>query len=109
MYVVCKESLYFPVSSQEMGCDMKSDVRSMTYGMAVLSSALLKIVPLESDLGDVPVIDHKPSKLPLFKKQYENKVFIGKSFQSRNVNYILTFHLTLHLLSAERVFIFIFL
>ncbi|XP_049650320.1 39S ribosomal protein S30, mitochondrial [Accipiter gentilis] len=38
---------------------------------------LPEIVPLESDLGDVPVIDHKPSKLPLFKKQYENKVFIG--------------------------------
>ncbi|NXQ86737.1 RT30 protein, partial [Nyctibius grandis] len=35
------------------------------------------VVPLDSDLGDVPVIDHKPSKLPLFKKQYENKVFIG--------------------------------
>ncbi|XP_052634450.1 39S ribosomal protein S30, mitochondrial [Harpia harpyja] len=38
---------------------------------------LPEIVLLESDLGDVPVIDHKPSKLPLFKKQYENKVFIG--------------------------------
>ncbi|NXX17423.1 RT30 protein, partial [Podargus strigoides] len=38
---------------------------------------LPEIVPLEADLGDVPVIDHKPSKLPLFKKQYENKVFIG--------------------------------
>ncbi|KAM9213262.1 large ribosomal subunit protein mL65 [Leptosomus discolor] len=38
---------------------------------------LPEIVPLESDLGDVPVVDHKPSKLPLFKKQYENKVFIG--------------------------------
>ncbi|NXL67212.1 RT30 protein, partial [Chordeiles acutipennis] len=38
---------------------------------------LPEIVPLDSDLGDVPVIDHKPSKLPLFKKQYENKVFIG--------------------------------
>ncbi|NXN76475.1 RT30 protein, partial [Himantopus himantopus] len=38
---------------------------------------LPEFVPLESDLGDVPVIDHKPSKLPLFKKQYENKVFIG--------------------------------
>ncbi|KAF1432432.1 28S ribosomal protein S30, mitochondrial, partial [Spheniscus mendiculus] len=38
---------------------------------------LPEIVPLESDLGDVPVIDHKPSKLPLFKKQYENKVYIG--------------------------------
>ncbi|XP_005443985.2 39S ribosomal protein S30, mitochondrial [Falco cherrug] len=38
---------------------------------------LPEIVPLESDLGDVPVIDHKPSKLPLFKRQYENKVFIG--------------------------------
>ncbi|XP_025918769.1 39S ribosomal protein S30, mitochondrial [Apteryx rowi] len=38
---------------------------------------LPEVVPLESDLGDVPVIDHKPSKLPLFKKQYENKVFIG--------------------------------
>lgn len=107
MYVVCKESLYFLVSSQEMGYDTKSHVRSMTYGIAVLSSAFFKIVPLESDLGEVPVIDHKPSKLPLFKKQYENKVFIGKSFQSRNVNYILTFHLTFHLLLAERVFIFL--
>ncbi|NXT73780.1 RT30 protein, partial [Zapornia atra] len=38
---------------------------------------LPEIVPLESDLGEVPVIDHKPSKLPLFKRQYENKVFIG--------------------------------
>ncbi|NXN96503.1 RT30 protein, partial [Rhinopomastus cyanomelas] len=38
---------------------------------------LPQVVPLESDLGDVPVIDHKPSKLPLFKKQYENKIFIG--------------------------------
>ncbi|NXG50381.1 RT30 protein, partial [Psilopogon haemacephalus] len=38
---------------------------------------LPEIVQLESDLGDVPVIDHKPSKLPLFKRQYENKVFIG--------------------------------
>ncbi|XP_071437441.1 large ribosomal subunit protein mL65 [Pithys albifrons albifrons] len=38
---------------------------------------LPEVVPLEADLGDVPVIDHKPSKLPLFKKQYENKVFIG--------------------------------
>ncbi|XP_068781667.1 large ribosomal subunit protein mL65-like [Struthio camelus] len=38
---------------------------------------LPEVVPLESDLGDVPVVDHKPSKLPLFKKQYENKVFIG--------------------------------
>ncbi|NWI09574.1 RT30 protein, partial [Crypturellus soui] len=38
---------------------------------------LPEIVPLEADLGNVPVIDHKLSKLPLFKKQYENKVFIG--------------------------------
>ncbi|NXX41497.1 RT30 protein, partial [Tricholaema leucomelas] len=38
---------------------------------------LPEIVQLESDLGDVPVIEHKPSKLPLFKRQYENKVFIG--------------------------------
>ncbi|OXB76761.1 UNVERIFIED_CONTAM: hypothetical protein H355_007036 [Colinus virginianus] len=38
---------------------------------------LPEFVPLDSDLGDVPVVDHKPSKLPLFKKQYENKVFIG--------------------------------
>ncbi|XP_065595974.1 large ribosomal subunit protein mL65 [Cyrtonyx montezumae] len=38
---------------------------------------LPEFVPLDSDLGDVPVVDHKPSKLPLFKQQYENKVFIG--------------------------------
>ncbi|NXG23034.1 RT30 protein, partial [Grallaria varia] len=42
---------------------------------------LPEVVPLESDLGDVPVINHKPSKLPLFKKQYENKFFfiLGKT------------------------------
>lgn len=47
--------------------------------MVFLSSISYKVVPLEANLGDVPVIDHKPSKLPLFKRQYENKVFIGKS------------------------------
>lgn len=56
------------------------DVRNVSYIMSYLSFVVFKVVPLESDLGDVPVIDHKPSKLPLFKKQYENKVFIGKSF-----------------------------
>lgn len=105
--ILCKKSLDYLVSSLVLRYNVKPDVRIMTYGMAVLSSAFFKIVPLESDLGEVPVIDHKPSKLPLFKKQYENKVFIGKSFQSRNVNYILTFHLTFHLLLAERVFIFL--
>lgn len=58
---------------------VRLDVRNMTY-VNGFSSTFFKIVPLESDLGDVPVIDHKPSKLPLFKKQYENKVFIGKTF-----------------------------
>lgn len=72
--------MHFLLSDQEVVYYSGPDVRNVSYIMAVLSSAVFKVVPLESDLGDVPVIDHKPSKLPLFKKQYENKVFIGKSF-----------------------------
>ncbi|KAM4878361.1 large ribosomal subunit protein mL65 isoform 1-T1 [Sylvia borin] len=61
-----------------------------------------KVVPLESDLGDVPVIDHKPSKLPLFKKQYENKVFIGSKVADPCCYGHTQFHLLPDKLKRER-------
>ncbi|NWS60700.1 RT30 protein, partial [Chunga burmeisteri] len=63
---------------------------------------LPEIVPLESDLGDVPVIDHKPSKLPLFKKQYENKVFIGSKVADPCCYGHTQFHLIPDKLNRER-------
>ncbi|NXK00207.1 RT30 protein, partial [Corythaixoides concolor] len=63
---------------------------------------LPEIVPLESDLGDVPVIDHKPSKLPLFKKQYENKVFIGSKVADPCCYGHTQFHLIPDKLKRER-------
>ncbi|KFP23884.1 hypothetical protein N325_07190, partial [Colius striatus] len=63
---------------------------------------LPEIVPLESDLGDVPVIDHKPSKLPLFKKQYENKVFIGSKVADPCCYGHTQFHLLPDKLKRER-------
>ncbi|XP_032062417.1 39S ribosomal protein S30, mitochondrial [Aythya fuligula] len=63
---------------------------------------LPEIVPLESDLGDVPVIDHKPSKLPLFKKQYENKVFIGSKVSDPCCYGHTQFHLIPDKLKRER-------
>ncbi|NWI45908.1 RT30 protein, partial [Picathartes gymnocephalus] len=63
---------------------------------------LSEVVPLESDLGDVPVIDHKPSKLPLFKKQYENKVFIGSKVADPCCYGHTQFHLLPHKLKRER-------
>ncbi|KAM6109062.1 large ribosomal subunit protein mL65 [Phoenicopterus ruber ruber] len=63
---------------------------------------LPQIVPLESDLGDVPVIDHKPSKLPLFKKQYENKVFIGSKVADPCCYGHTQFHLIPDKLKRER-------
>ncbi|KAM9167705.1 large ribosomal subunit protein mL65-like [Mergus octosetaceus] len=66
---------------------------------------LPEIVPLESDLGDVPVIDHKPSKLPLFKKQYENKVFIGSKVSDPCCYGHTQFHLIPDKLKRERFII----
>ncbi|NXU50808.1 RT30 protein, partial [Turnix velox] len=64
---------------------------------------LPEFVPLESDLGDVPVIDHKPSKLPLFKKQYENKVFIGSKVADPCCYGHTQFHLIPDKLKRERL------
>ncbi|XP_010135862.1 PREDICTED: 28S ribosomal protein S30, mitochondrial, partial [Buceros rhinoceros silvestris] len=63
---------------------------------------LPEIVPLESDLGDVPVTAHKPSKLPLFKKQYENKVFIGSKVADPCCYGHTQFHLIPDKLKRER-------
>ncbi|NXY21694.1 RT30 protein, partial [Atrichornis clamosus] len=63
---------------------------------------LPEVVPLESDLGDVPVIDHQPSKLPLFKKQYENKVFIGSKVADPCCYGHTQFHLLPDRLKRER-------
>ncbi|PKU41115.1 28s ribosomal protein mitochondrial [Limosa lapponica baueri] len=63
---------------------------------------LPEFVPLESDLGDVPVIEHKPSKLPLFKKQYENKVFIGSKVADPCCYGHTQFHLIPDKLNRER-------
>ncbi|NXI87947.1 RT30 protein, partial [Rhipidura dahli] len=63
---------------------------------------LPEVVPLESDLGDVPVIDHKPSKLPLFKKQYENKVFTGSKVADPCCYGHTQFHLLPDKLKRER-------
>nr|XP_033787519.1 39S ribosomal protein S30, mitochondrial [Geotrypetes seraphini] len=39
---------------------------------------LPEFVPLESLVPEeVPVINHSPDKMPLFKRQYDNKIFIG--------------------------------
>ncbi|KAM6229709.1 large ribosomal subunit protein mL65 [Porphyrio hochstetteri] len=64
---------------------------------------LPQIVPLESDLGEVPVIDHKPSKLPLFKRQYENKVFIGSKVADPCCYGHTQFHLIPDKLKRERL------
>ncbi|NXE28638.1 RT30 protein, partial [Ardeotis kori] len=63
---------------------------------------LPQIVPLESDLGDVPIVNHKPSKLPLFKKQYENKVFIGSKVADPCCYGHTQFHLIPDKLKRER-------
>uniref|UniRef100_A0A8D0E073 Mitochondrial ribosomal protein S30 n=1 Tax=Salvator merianae TaxID=96440 RepID=A0A8D0E073_SALMN len=43
-----------------------------------MTKQLPEFVPLDYlPPGDVPVINHLPDKLPLFKRQYFNKIFIG--------------------------------
>ncbi|NXS06246.1 RT30 protein, partial [Neodrepanis coruscans] len=64
---------------------------------------LPEVVPLQSDLGDVPVINHKPSKLPLFKRQYENKVFIGSKVADPCCYGHTQFHLIPDKLKRERL------
>ncbi|NWI90249.1 RT30 protein, partial [Pitta sordida] len=64
---------------------------------------LPEVVPLQSDLGDIPVINHKPSKLPLFKRQYENKVFIGSKVSDPCCYGHTQFHLIPDKLKRERL------
>ncbi|XP_017932817.1 39S ribosomal protein S30, mitochondrial isoform X1 [Manacus vitellinus] len=64
---------------------------------------LPQVVPLDSNLGDVPVINHKPSKLPLFKKQYENKVYIGSKVADPCCYGHTQFHLIPDRLKRERL------
>ncbi|NWS11410.1 RT30 protein, partial [Pachyramphus minor] len=64
---------------------------------------LPEVVPLDSNLGDVPVINHKPSKLPLFKKQYENKVYIGSKVADPCCYGHTQFHLIPDRLKRERL------
>lgn len=52
-------------------------------GVAVhsLMTFPFKFVPLDYSIPiEVPVMSCKPDKLPLFKRQYENTIFIGKFF-----------------------------
>lgn len=38
-----------------------------------------KFVPLDYSVPiEIPTIKCKPDKLPLFKRQYENRIFVGK-------------------------------
>ncbi|KAE8636376.1 hypothetical protein XENTR_v10002963 [Xenopus tropicalis] len=43
---------------------------------------LPEFVPLDYTVpGEIPVINHEPSRLPLFRRQYENNVFIGSKIE----------------------------
>ena len=45
----------------------------------LLMTFFFKFVPLDYSVPvEVPVKNCKPDKLPLFKRQYENAIFIGK-------------------------------
>ncbi|XP_034296730.1 large ribosomal subunit protein mL65 [Pantherophis guttatus] len=53
--------------------------------------------------GDIPVIQHLPDKLPLFKRQYENKIFIGSQISDPCCYGHTQFHLLPDRVKRERL------
>ncbi|KAM7167157.1 large ribosomal subunit protein mL65 isoform 1-T1 [Macrochelys suwanniensis] len=65
---------------------------------------LPEFVPLDYSVpGEVPVINHKPDKLPLFKRQYDNKIFIGSKVADPCSYGHTQFHLIPDKLKRERL------
>ncbi|XP_029433468.1 39S ribosomal protein S30, mitochondrial isoform X2 [Rhinatrema bivittatum] len=65
---------------------------------------LPEFVPLDYSVpGDVPIINHEPDKLPLFKRQYENKIFIGTKIDDPCCYGHTQFHLMRDKLKRDRM------
>uniref|UniRef100_A0A8C6VSH9 Mitochondrial ribosomal protein S30 n=1 Tax=Naja naja TaxID=35670 RepID=A0A8C6VSH9_NAJNA len=65
---------------------------------------LLEFEPLDYlGPGDIPVIQHLPDKLPLFKRQYENKIFIGSQISDPCCYGHTQFHLLPDRVKRERL------
>ncbi|XP_074850400.1 large ribosomal subunit protein mL65 [Carettochelys insculpta] len=65
---------------------------------------LPEFVPLDYSVpGEVPVVNHTPDKLPMFKRQYDNKVFIGSKVADPCSYGHTQFHLIPDKLKRERL------
>nr|XP_006139579.1 39S ribosomal protein S30, mitochondrial [Pelodiscus sinensis] len=65
---------------------------------------LPEFVPLDYSIpGEVPVINHTPDKLPLFRRQYDNKIFIGSKVADPCCYGHTQFHLIPDKLKRERL------
>ncbi|XP_061473522.1 large ribosomal subunit protein mL65 [Rhineura floridana] len=69
-----------------------------------VTKQLSEFVPLDYVApGDIPVINVLPDKLPLFKRQYYNKIFIGSKVADRCTYGHTQFHLIPKRLKRERL------
>ncbi|XP_019591798.2 large ribosomal subunit protein mL65 [Rhinolophus sinicus] len=83
---------------------LRYQINDKPHNQIRISKQLPEFVPLDYSVPvEIPVMNHKPDKLPLFKRQYENTIFIGSRTADPYCYGHTQFHLLPDKLKRERL------
>ncbi|XP_012520200.1 PREDICTED: 28S ribosomal protein S30, mitochondrial [Propithecus coquereli] len=83
---------------------VRYQINDKPHNQIRISKQLPEFVPLDYSVPiEIPVMKCKPDKLPLFKQQYENSIFIGSKTADPRCYGHTQFHLLPHFLKRERL------
>lgn len=83
---------------------LRYQINDKPHNQIRISKQLPGFVPLDHSIpAEIPVMKYKPDKLPLFKRQYENRIFTGSKLADPRCYGHTQFHLLPDILNRERL------
>lgn len=83
---------------------LRYQINDKPHNQIRISKQLPEFVPLDHSIpAEIPVMNYKPDKLPLFKRQYENRIFTGSKLADPRCYGHTQFHLLPDILNRERL------
>lgn len=83
---------------------LRYQINDKPHNQIRISKQLPEFVPLDHSIpAEIPVMNYKPDKLPLFKRQYENRIFTGSKLADPRSYGHTQFHLLPDILNRERL------
>lgn len=83
---------------------LRYQINDKPHNQIRISKQLPEFVPLDHSIpAEIPVMKYKPDKLPLFKRQYENRIFTGSKLADPRCYGHTQFHLLPDILNRERL------